>query len=204
MGAGGGGSLTVRSAQLNFLLPSLRLNLPVSVIPASKWVVLGTFSNETCINEVSSFSSCVPILVRLLLCSDFGTSTDFSWIWKGVEFLVKTGPVMGTFHEEPRSLHVPIFLRSLRCTYLLTSLLTYFLTYLLPYLLTPWSWVLLEKLNGLQLVKFPAFYGTRKFITAFTSARHLALSWARSTQSIPPTSHFLEIHLNIILPSTPG
>jgi len=28
--------------------------------------------------------------------------------------------------------------------------------------------------------KFPAFYGTRKFITAFTSARHLSLSWARS------------------------
>jgi len=43
------------------------------------------------------------------------------------------------------------------------------------YLLTPWSRVL-EKLTGLQLVKkFPAFYGTRKFITAFTSARHLSL-----------------------------
>jgi hypothetical protein len=34
--------------------------------------------------------------------------------------------------------------------------------------------------------KFPAFYGTRKFITAFTSARHLYLSWASSIQSIPP------------------
>ena len=44
------------------------------------------------------------------------------------------------------------------------------------YLLTPWSRVLLEKLTGFQLVKkFPAFYGTRKFITAFTSARHLSL-----------------------------
>jgi hypothetical protein len=42
---------------------------------------------------------------------------------------------------------------------------------LLTYLLTPWSRVLLEKLTGLQLVKkFPAFYGTRMFITAFTSA----------------------------------
>ena len=50
---------------------------------------------------------------------------------------------------------------------------------LLTYLLTPWSRVLLEKLTGLQLVKkFPAFYGTQRFITAFTSARHLALSWA--------------------------
>jgi hypothetical protein len=36
---------------------------------------------------------------------------------------------------------------------------------------------LLEKLTGLQIAKnFPAFYGTRKFITAFTSARHLSLS----------------------------
>ena len=31
-----------------------------------------------------------------------------------------------------------------------------------------------------QLVKkFPTFYGTRRFITAFTSARHPSLSWAR-------------------------
>jgi hypothetical protein len=45
------------------------------------------------------------------------------------------------------------------------------------YLLTPWREVLLEKLTGLQLLKkFPAFYGTRRFITAFTSARHLSLS----------------------------
>ena len=49
--------------------------------------------------------------------------------------------------------------------------------YLLTYLLTPWSRVLLEKLASLQLVKkFPAFYGTRKFLTALTSARHLSLS----------------------------
>jgi hypothetical protein len=33
--------------------------------------------------------------------------------------------------------------------------------------------------------EIPAFYGTRKFITAFTSARHLSLSWASSIQSIP-------------------
>jgi len=43
-----------------------------------------------------------------------------------------------------------------------------------------------KKLTGSQLVKkFPAFYGTRKFITAFTSARHLSLSWASSIHSIP-------------------
>jgi len=42
----------------------------------------------------------------------------------------------------------------------------------LPYLLTPWCRVLFEKLPGLQLVKkFPAFHGTRRFITALTSFR---------------------------------
>jgi len=47
---------------------------------------------------------------------------------------------------------------------------------LLTYVLTPWSRIL-EKLTGSQLVKeFPAFYGTRMFITAFTSAPHLSLS----------------------------
>jgi len=50
------------------------------------------------------------------------------------------------------------------------------LTYLLTYLLTSWSRVCLEQLTGFQLVKkFSAFYGTRRFITAFTSARHLSL-----------------------------
>ena len=71
--------------------------------------------------------------------------------------------------------------------YLLIYLLTYLLTYLLAYLLTPWNRVLLEKLTGFQLVKkFPAFYGTQRFFTAFTSARHLPLSCASSIQSTPP------------------
>jgi hypothetical protein len=44
-------------------------------------------------------------------------------------------------------------------------------------LLIPWSRVRLEKLTGSQIVKkFPTFYGTRRFITAFTNARHLSLS----------------------------
>jgi hypothetical protein len=33
---------------------------------------------------------------------------------------------------------------------------------------------------------FPDIYGTRRFITVFTRARHWSLSWARSIQSAPP------------------
>jgi hypothetical protein len=45
------------------------------------------------------------------------------------------------------------------------------------YLLIPWSIVLLEKCTGSELVKkFSTFYGTRRFITAFTGARHRSLS----------------------------
>ena len=76
------------------------------------------------------------------------------------------------------------------------------------YLLTPWCRVLLEKLTGLQLVKkFPAFYGTRKFITALTSVHHLSLSWASPIQSTytHPTSWrsilILSTHLCLVLPS---
>ena len=57
------------------------------------------------------------------------------------------------------------------------SLKSRFLTYLLTYLLTPWSRVLLEKLTGSAASQeIPRVFGTRKFITAFTSARHLSLS----------------------------
>ena len=55
--------------------------------------------------------------------------------------------------------------------------ITCLLNYLLTYLLTPRSTVLHEKLTGFQLVKkFPAFYGTQRFITTFTTAPHLSLS----------------------------
>jgi hypothetical protein len=72
-------------------------------------------------------------------------------------------------------------------TYLLSCLLTHSLTHSLTHTFTPQSTVLLEKLTGLQPVKkFPTFYGTQRFITAFTSARHLSLSWTSPIQSIPP------------------
>ena len=43
--------------------------------------------------------------------------------------------------------------------------------------MTTWSRVLHETLTSPQPVtKFPAFYGNRRFITAFTTSRHLSLS----------------------------
>ena len=83
-------------------------------------------------------------------------------------------------------------------------LLTYFLTYLLTYLLT-YSMELSPSWEANRFwAAFPAFCGTWGFITAFTSACHLSLSWGSSIQSIPPHPTFLKVHLNIILPSTTG
>ena len=89
-----------------------------------------------------------------------------------------------------------------------SKLQPYELTYLLTYLLTPWCRVFPEQLTGLQLVKkFPAFHGTRRYITALTSVRHLFLSWASPIQSIysHPTSWrsslILSTHLRLGLPS---
>jgi len=88
-------------------------------------------------------------------------------------------------------------------------LVTGLITYLLAYLLAPWSRVLLEKLTGFQLVKkFPVFCGNRRFVTAFTSARQLSLSWASSNQSMPPhptscrSILILSSHLRLSNPAT--
>ena len=89
----------------------------------------------------------------------------------------------------------------IRCSIFVQNFKTLHL-HALPYSSNPWSRVLREKLTGFQLIKkFPALYGTRRLITAFTKARHIFLSWVRIIQSIPPCN-FLNIHLNIILPST--
>ena len=62
--------------------------------------------------------------------------------------------------------------------------------------------------SPLQLVKkFPAFHGTRRFITALTSVRHLSLSWTSPIQSIYPhptpwrSILILSTHLRLGLPS---
>ena len=75
-------------------------------------------------------------------------------------------------------------------------------------MLTPCSTVFLEKLTGSQLIKeFPTFYGTRRFITAFTSAGQLSVSSGSSIQSITPhftswkSSFLLYSHLSLDLPN---
>ena len=78
---------------------------------------------------------------------------------------------------------------------------------LLTYLFTPWSRGFPKKLTSpQQLKKFSAFCTIWRFITAFTTARHLSLSWVRSIQSMPhPTSLksilILSSHLRLGLPS---
>ena len=63
--------------------------------------------------------------------------------------------------------------------------------------------VLPENQTRLPLVKkFPVFCGNRRFITLFTTARHLSLSYARSIQYKPLQRISFKIHSNIILPPT--
>ena len=88
---------------------------------------------------------------------------------------------------KPRTQAAPITVSSAQLGLLHAYYSDQFSAALLTYLLTPWCRVLLEKLTGLQLVKkFPAFYGTRRFITALTSFRHLSLYCASPIQSTYP------------------
>ena len=75
--------------------------------------------------------------------------------------------------------------------------------------LIPWSRVLPEKLERSKLPKkFPAFYGTRRFITVFTTARHYPYPESDGSSPCPPphpTSRrsilILSSHLRLVLPS---
>ena len=73
---------------------------------------------------------------------------------------------------------------------------------LLTYLHTPCSTVLFEILKGFQPVKeFPSYYRTRKFITAMKVPASVSIL-SQFDPVHTPTSHFLMILFNIILPST--
>jgi hypothetical protein len=76
------------------------------------------------------------------------------------------------------------------------------------------SSALLEKPPIAQPLKnFPTFYGTRRFITVFTSALNLSLSWARSIHTIQsyfskissqwPLSFWLSHHYPTCIPLLP-
>ena len=102
-----------------------------------------------------------------------------------------------------RTVHQPSSTLTTKIGSQITPITNYLLTYF-----TPCSRELLEKLIGSQLVKkFPAFYGTRRFITAFTNARHLCLSSAQLHPSIHPhptssrSTLILPSHLHLGLPS---
>jgi len=83
----------------------------------------------------------------------------------GSMYSLEQNPDIVAFHM---SQHLDVFIS---CEHYVSS------QFILTYLLTPCTTVLLATLICFQLVKkFPTFYGTRRFTTAFTSARHLSLS----------------------------
>ena len=101
----------------------------------------------------------------------------------------------------PRPVELIIIINKLLLSHLVGRL---YYIYIYTYLLTPCCRVLLEQLTGLQLVKkFPHISRNPKFHYR-THKRPPPVSILGQPSPVHiPTSHLLEIHPNIIHPSTP-
>jgi len=83
---------------------------------------------------------------------------------------------------------------------------TYSLTHSVSYLPTVWNRVSPWEAYRFSVKKFPSFCETRKFITTFTTDRHVSLSLVKSVQSKPPhltssgSNLLFSCHLRLGLP----
>jgi len=67
--------------------------------------------------------------------------------------------------------------------------------------LTPWNRDFIEKLTVTQPVKtLTEFYATRRFVTAFTTARKRVPTLRKINQVHTLPSYFLKIHFNFLAP----
>ena len=91
------------------------------------------------------------------------------------------------------------------------TLILYIYIYIYIYIYEKLRHILLDSISMDQssswetnrfLVKFPAFYRTRSFNTAFTTILHLSLPSTTSIHPMPPC-HVLHISFNLILPYKP-
>jgi hypothetical protein len=114
------------------------------------------------------------IRIRLEFVRDFvGRPGQFSWYglstrveWSGVRSSVQAKPSVPV-HTGPKAHPAPCAMRALPLA-VTDSVWSPFCS---------WCRVLLQKRTGSQLVKkFPAFYGTQRFITTFKRARQVSLS----------------------------
>ena len=111
----------------------------------------------------------IEVVMMMMVVVDKNQDTSLlSWRWR-----LPVVPNIGTHWTDS----------SVICCCTVAILLCYVLLLLLcicvyiPYLLTPWSRVLLEKLTGSAASQeIPRIFGTRRFLTVLTSARHLSLS----------------------------
>lgn len=111
---------------------------------------------------------------------------------KNVHFLQYTGRFLGFDVDEISFWHRVVWYMDTKTQ--LTFVSTYQTTRCHDTEQSHWAQAFLKKHIGPQLLNtFLVLHGTQMFITAFTSSRHLSLSWPRQIYAIP-----LRVHFNII------